>query len=68
MNFNILFTWKDAASLNANKEWSVNTVLNPSDLACSSNSPPKKEVAACECTICISSLIKIYLNRGKDPI
>ena len=63
----ILLTWKDAASLNANKEWSVNTVLNPIDLACNNNSHPKYDVAAWEWTIWISSLNKIYLNNGSVP-
>ena len=67
MYFRILLTWKDDASLNANKEWSVNTVLNPIDLAWSNNSPPKYDVAAWECTTCISSLNNIYLNIGRVP-
>ena len=67
MNFKILLTWNDAASLNANNEWSVNTVLYPNDLAWSNNSPAKNDVAACECTTWIYSLIKIYLNNGSDP-
>lgn len=68
MNFNILLTWNEAASLNANNEWSVNTVLYPNDFACNNNSPPKNDVAACECTTWISSLSKIYLNNAKLPI
>lgn len=67
MYFKILLTWKEAASLNANKEWSVNTVLNPIDLAWSNNSPPKYDVAAWEWTICISSLNNIYLIIGSVP-
>lgn len=68
INFKILLTWNDAASLNANNEWSVNTVLKPNDFACNNNSPPKNDVAAWECTICISSLNNIYLNKPKLPI
>ena len=67
MNFSILLTWNDAASLNANKEWSVNTTLYPNDLACNNNSLPKNEVAAWECTTWISSLIKISLIKGSVP-
>jgi len=64
----ILLTWNDAASLKANREWSVNTTLYPNDLACNNNSLPKNEVAAWEWTTWISSLIKISLIRGSVPI